>query len=96
MGMSELARQSSRYREVVDFLVREVKLLAASADGYALRLVDDGYDTIELLLELDRDVLTAEYDFHRPTPPRAPPWRLTAKEMSWSKSRLRTCGRAAS
>eukprot|EP01046_Picozoa_sp_COSAG06_P019160 COSAG06_NODE_1358_length_9722_cov_18.463473_1_plen_879_part_10 len=61
--MSELARQSSRYREVVDFLVREVKLLAASADGYALRLVDDGYNTIELLLELDRDVLTAEYDW---------------------------------
>ena len=61
--MSELARQSSRYREVVDFLVREVKLLAASADGYALRLVDDGYDTIDLLLELDREILTAEYDW---------------------------------
>eukprot|EP01043_Picozoa_sp_COSAG02_P058565 COSAG02_NODE_7310_length_3070_cov_26.598788_2_plen_801_part_01 len=60
---AELTRQSSRYHEVFDFLVEQVKLPAASADGYAVRLVDDGYDTVDLLLGLSVQALKVDFAF---------------------------------
>ncbi len=40
--MAELARQSSRFRFMKDFLVAKVGFSAADADGYAVGLVEQG------------------------------------------------------
>jgi len=49
---AELTRQSSRYNEIRDFLLTNISASEERVDTYARKLVDDGYDTIHLLLNM--------------------------------------------
>jgi hypothetical protein len=54
---AELTRQSSRYNEIRDFLLTNTSASKERVDTYARKLVDDGYDTIYLLLDMSDDEL---------------------------------------
>ena len=63
--MAELVRQSSRFRFMKDFLVAKVGLPAADADGYAVGLVEQGYDSAELFADLSREELERDFGFKK-------------------------------
>ena len=63
--MADLTRQSSRYRELRDYLVGEVKLREDDADRYAVGLVDEGFDSVGLLEDLTPEELMSDFGWKR-------------------------------
>ena len=63
--MANLTRQTSRFREVAVFLADHVQVDPQLVEGYAAALVDDGFDTRQLVLELTVEELTQDYAWKR-------------------------------
>eukprot|EP01044_Picomonas_judraskeda_P010081 COSAG03_NODE_1274_length_4421_cov_194.692272_5_plen_97_part_00 len=63
--MADLTRQSSRYRELLDHLVGEVKLREDDADRYVVGLVDEGFDSVGLFDDMTTEELMSDFEWKR-------------------------------